>query len=69
MREFNHCLRCGRLLKSPKARAIGYGAICQRKGGYHSSIPLFHTERSLKSNGEAGHEISNRVNSRAEGDI
>ena len=30
-KEHNYCLRCGRKLKSPDARLLGYGNICYRK--------------------------------------
>lgn len=30
-KEHEHCLRCGRKLKNPQARQLGYGAICYRK--------------------------------------
>lgn len=29
--EHEFCLRCGRRLKNPEARTIGYGAVCRRK--------------------------------------
>ena len=30
-REYEYCLRCGRKLKSDKARQQGYGQVCLRK--------------------------------------
>lgn len=30
-KEYEYCLRCGRKLKSPKARQIGYGDVCLKK--------------------------------------
>lgn len=29
--EHDRCLRCGRKLKNPDARAIGYGTVCYNK--------------------------------------
>lgn len=29
--DHEFCLRCGRKLKNPNARAIGYGSVCLRK--------------------------------------
>ena len=29
--EHEYCLRCGRKLKSEKARQLGYGDVCYRK--------------------------------------
>lgn len=28
---YDYCLRCGRKLKSPKAKILGYGIICYNK--------------------------------------
>ena len=30
-RDYEFCLRCGRKLKNPIARARGYGIICEKK--------------------------------------
>lgn len=30
-KEYQYCLRCGRKLKNPKARKLGYGIICYKK--------------------------------------
>lgn len=30
-KEHEHCLRCGRKLKNPDARTLGYGAVCFKK--------------------------------------
>lgn len=30
-REHEFCLRCGRKLKNPQARELGYGKICYRR--------------------------------------
>ena len=31
VKEHEFCLRCGRRLKNPTAREIGYGAVCYKK--------------------------------------
>lgn len=58
MKEFNYCLRCGRKLKNPKARQIGYGDICLAKIQHSSKTPLFKTE-GREEDGEAGNEAGN----------
>lgn len=40
-KEHEFCLRCGRRLKNPKARELGYGAICEKKIGHEKSRQLF----------------------------
>lgn len=30
-KEHENCLRCGRKLKNPDARKLGYGAVCFKK--------------------------------------
>ena len=30
-KEYSHCLRCGKKLKNPIARKIGYGPVCEQK--------------------------------------
>ena len=30
-KEYKYCLRCGRRLKNPEAKKIGYGKICLAK--------------------------------------
>lgn len=30
-KEYKYCLRCGKKLKNPLARKIGYGPICEKK--------------------------------------
>lgn len=43
--DHEFCLRCGRKLKNPNARAIGYGAVCLRKVTKPEKIcQLFETE-------------------------
>lgn len=31
LQVFSHCKRCSRVLKNPKAQALGYGATCYKK--------------------------------------
>lgn len=40
-REYQYCLRCGRKLKNPEARAKGYGLVCERKLIKSSKMRLF----------------------------
>lgn len=35
------CLRCGRVLKTPESRVIGYGATCYKKAMKESNSKLF----------------------------
>lgn len=30
-KEYTHCLRCGRRLKTQESKMIGYGAVCLKK--------------------------------------
>lgn len=41
--DHEFCLRCGRKLKNPRARRIGFGAVCERKAirEYEKSRQLF----------------------------
>ena len=49
MKEFDYCLRCGRKLKNPKARLIGYGVICLNKIKHLGQTPLFTTEEGREN--------------------
>lgn len=40
-KEHEYCLRCGRKLKKPETRKIGYGIICARKMKVEESQRLF----------------------------
>ena len=31
IKEYEHCLRCGRKLKNPEARLKGFGLVCEKK--------------------------------------
>jgi len=42
-KEHEFCLRCGRRLKNPNARSLGYGSVCYRKIQTEKSRHLFHT--------------------------
>ena len=39
--EHEYCMRCGRKLKNPIARNIGYGQVCLRKLSVETSSRLF----------------------------
>lgn len=43
-KDHEFCLRCGRKLKNPKAREIGYGAVCEKKLKTESSKKLFQNQ-------------------------
>ncbi len=40
-KEYEYCLRCGRKLKKPETRKIGYGTVCARKMKVEESQRLF----------------------------
>lgn len=42
-KEYQFCLRCGRKLKNPKARVLGYGVVCERKIKTDNKKKLFDT--------------------------
>ncbi len=47
--DHEFCLRCGRKLKNPNARAIGYGAVCLRKiKEIEKGTKLFDTDNTKK---------------------
>lgn len=57
--EYDRCSRCGRILKKPESRRLGFGAVCyskvQTRRGY---IPLFSAEVNDKVGKEkAGKEL------------
>jgi len=47
-REYQYCLRCGRKLKNPEARAKGYGLVCETKLKKSQKSRLFSPSKSLK---------------------
>lgn len=40
-KEHEYCLRCGRKLKNPTAREIGYGPVCEKKMRAENTARLF----------------------------
>lgn len=40
-KEHQFCLRCGRKLKNPEARAKGFGVVCERKMKREKKMRLF----------------------------
>lgn len=40
-KDHEYCLRCGKKLKNPQAREIGYGAICYKKMKTECARKLF----------------------------
>ena len=55
--EYDKCGRCGRRLKNPESRRLGFGAVCyskvQTRRGY---VPLFNTEVMEGENDKATKE-------------
>lgn len=46
VKEHDFCLRCGRKLKNPKAREIGYGVVCEKKMKVEKYKQLFSTNKN-----------------------
>lgn len=49
MKEYEFCLRCGRKLKNPEARAKGYGVVCEHKRLVECERRLFDVGCNLQS--------------------
>lgn len=47
--EYEKCLRCGRKLKTPFARTIGYGKVCWEKYNSEDSKDLFPVNELAKA--------------------
>lgn len=56
-KDHEYCLRCGRKLKKPEARELGYGKTCYRKLMVSASNKLFKSDGNLHSS-ESGEELS-----------
>lgn len=41
IKEYTHCLRCGRKLKNEQAKKIGYGIVCYKKIQTNKKTRLF----------------------------
>ena len=50
-KEYQYCLRCGRRLKDPKSRMIGYGVICLKKAKNPVKSRLFDPSKFSKKKG------------------
>lgn len=48
--EHEFCKRCGRRLKKPEARQLGYGAVCYRKVQVSYGRKLFDTSLPTERN-------------------
>lgn len=48
IKEFQHCMRCGRKLRSARSRLIGYGAVCEAKMKVEKSRQLFNPDGEQK---------------------
>ncbi len=55
MPEYDKCGRCGRRLKNPESRQLGFGAICYGKLQARRKLrPLFSMEAKNGENNTAG---------------
>ncbi len=55
--EYDRCSRCGRRLKNPESRRLGFGAVCYSKVQTRwEHIPLFSMEVVGGENDKAGEE-------------
>jgi len=53
--EYDKCSRCGRRLKNPESRRLGFGAVCYSKvQTRREHIPLFSMEANNDENDKAG---------------
>lgn len=50
-KEYEFCLRCGRKLKNPEARYIGYGSICLKKAKNGGKSRLFQPLKKVEKSG------------------
>lgn len=49
--EYDKCGRCGRRLKNPESRRLGFGAVCYSKvQTKRKNVPLFSTEAKNDEN-------------------
>ena len=57
--EYDRCSRCGRILKKPESRRLGFGAVCyskvQTRRGY---VPLFSTEANNDENDKRKEKVN-----------
>lgn len=51
-KDHEFCLRCGRKLRNPDARQVGYGAVCLRKMKVERSRQLFDADGKEKEEGD-----------------
>lgn len=55
--EYDKCGRCGRRLKNPESRRLGFGAVCYSKvQTRREQVPLFSMEAKNDENDPAGKE-------------
>lgn len=46
VKEYTHCLRCGRKLKNPEAKKIGFGKVCLEKQQWEDKQRLFEVNKN-----------------------
>ena len=56
-KDHEFCLRCGRRLRNPQTREIGYGAICYKKIQTEKSRQLFNFSEASQSYKEEGERL------------
>lgn len=55
--EYDRCSRCGRRLKNPESRRLGFGAVCYSKvQTKRKNVPLFSMEAKNNEDDKAGKE-------------
>lgn len=57
--EYDKCSRCGRRLKNPESRRLGFGAVCYSKvQTRREHIPLFSTEANNDENDKRKEKVN-----------
>jgi len=58
--EYDRCGRCGRRLKNPESRRLGFGAVCYSKVQTRQErVPLFSMEAKIDEDDKGGKEKAN----------
>ena len=61
MPEYDRCGRCGRRLKNPESRRLGFGAVCYSKiQTRRERVPLFSMEAKIDEDDSDEHSESQR---------
>ena len=63
--EYDKCSRCGRRLKNPESRRLGFGVVCYSKvQTRRERVPLFSMEAKIDEDDKGGNEKANRRTSK-----